>query len=261
MIRFLFIICCLSLPFFYKEITHGFRANKLYLARKGGELQNNEGIAPLLNQPFYYLGCGLQCFVFESHDGEIVLKLFKIAKRKFLQERTEKTFQACQLAFERAQEETGLLYIHLDSTDGQGLFVYLKNCLGIPRFFSLDRYAFVIQKKAQPFKETLLRNLEQNTADPLIDSYLALIHQRSFKGICNTDVAILKNFGFLGEGALEIDFGNYISSPEEKTKEFQRFAHRMRRFLKKHAPHYLSKYDEKVARYTYIVVDKESRGS
>ncbi|MBX9744520.1 MAG: hypothetical protein K2X08_04845 [Chlamydiales bacterium] len=252
MIRFLFIICFLSLPFIYKEITHGFRANKLYLARKGETSQNNEVVASLLNQSFSYLGQGLQCFVFESDDGQVVLKLFNIAKRKSSQERAEKTLQACKLAFELAQEETGLLYIHLDSTDKQGLFVYLKNCLGISRFLSLDKYAFVIQKKAHPFKQTLLTALEQNRADPLIDSYLALIHQRSFKGICNTDVAIIRNFGFLGEGALEIDFGNYVYSPAEKAEEFQRFAQRMRRFVKKYAPYYLSRYDKKVAEYMII---------
>lgn len=250
MIRFLFIVCCLSLPFLYKEITHGFRVNKLYLARKGREVQHHEAAVLLLNQPFSYLGRGLQCFVFESQDGQVVLKLFNIAKRKFLQERTEKTLQACQLAFELAREETGLLYIHIDSTDRQGLSVYLKNAFGISRFLSLDKYVFVIQKKAQPFKETLLKALEQNTADPFIDSYLTLIYQRSCKGLCNTDVAILKNFGFLGEKALEIDFGNYIYSPEEKREEFQRFALRMRRFIKKYAPYYLSRYDEKVARYS-----------
>ncbi|NGX54131.1 MAG: hypothetical protein K1000chlam4_00856, partial [Chlamydiae bacterium] len=39
--------------------------------------EERESLLHLLDQPFTYLGKGSQCFVFESNDGEVVLKIFR----------------------------------------------------------------------------------------------------------------------------------------------------------------------------------------
>src|SRR6267154_2622896 len=40
--------------------------------------QNNEEIATILNQPFYYFAKGAQSYVFVSKDGQVVIKFFRI---------------------------------------------------------------------------------------------------------------------------------------------------------------------------------------
>lgn len=248
---FLFAAALLSLPFLYVEMTQGFRINKLYLAPfLQAELEANqktEPVLPLLCQPFRYLGKGMQFFVFESQDKQVVIKLFKRPKKNHSPERIQKTFSACQLAFTLAPKETGLLYIHLCHSSDQLPALTLKNRLGISYSIPLDSYSFVIQKKAEPFYSALLQAFRNGSAASLIDSYLALIASRSSKGICNTDFLLKNNFGFLGDQAIEMDFGNYIYAPENKEKELHLFTGRMRRFIKKHAPEYLTQYDDKVA--------------
>ncbi len=243
----------LSTPFIYTEMTQGFRLNKLYVAPP---LQNEKDaqldpklVLPLFHQPFYYVGKGLQFFVFESQDGQVVIKLFKKPKKNHSPHRMEKTLAACRLAFDLAPEETGLLFMHLHPSSDQLPILSIKNRLGIHYSLPLDLYSFVIQKKAKPFGFALQQAIQNGTVDSLIDSYLHLIASRSSKGISNTDVLLKNNFGFLGSQAIEMDFGNYIYAPENQKIEFRLFADRMRRFLKKRAPQYLAQYDDKVAAF------------
>lgn len=243
---FFFAAMQLSLPTLYKELTHGFRLSKLYIA-PGQPATVSVDYKELFDQPFHYLGKGMQFFVFESEDKKIVIKLFKKPPKNSCIDRIEKTFEACRLAFSLAREETGLLFIHLSKTSNELPILQMKNRLGLSFSLPLDSYSFVIQKKAEPFFDTLLQALQKNEAGPLIDSYLALIASRASKGICNTDLLLKNNFGFLGSEALEIDFGNYLYAPEQKSQEFRLFANRLRRFLKKNAPDYLPIYDQKVS--------------
>jgi hypothetical protein len=249
---FFFVSGLMSLPFIYTGMTHGFRVSNLYAAARKSDpcnLKPDAKLLTLFHQPFHYLGKGMQFFVFESEDHQIVIKLFRRPKKAHRVERLEKTFQACRLAFELAKEETGLLFIHLSPTSDRLPILSMRNRLGFPFSLSLDSCSFVVQKKAEPFFEVLLQALTRGEADPLIDSYLNLIFHRSSKGICNTDFLLKHNFGFLGSQAIEIDFGNYLYDPENKEHEFRLFAHRMRRFLKKHAPDYLPLYEQKVASF------------
>lgn len=247
-----FAILFLGFPFLYKEMTEGFRLSKLCRLSKISQMASQGAMSSelrgLLRQPFYYLSRGMQTFVFESQDGEIVIKFFKL-RRKAKKERLVKTFEACELAFNLAKEETGLLYIHLHRTGEKLPKVFLKNRLGLPFSLHLDKYAFVIQRKAKPLRQMLPNVLQSDSSGALIDAYLSLIYKRSQKGICNTDVHVQSNFGWLEGNAIEIDFGNYKYDPERKEIEFRRFAGRMRALLQKVAPEKLAEYDQKVAAY------------
>lgn len=235
--------CVLLAPFIYKQLTHGFRLGKLYKPFPGSqEMEKTEELAALLNQPFSYLDRGMQFFVFASQDEKVVLKLLRKNPR-----RMNKTIAACRLASSLAQEETGILYTHLSATFGKEPSIRLKNRLGISYSLPLDQYAFVIQRKTQGFKETMLAALQKGAIEPLIDSYLDLIRRRCSKGIRNTDILLAKNFGFSQGKALEIDFGNYTNTFEDPKGEYSCFVHRMRRFLRKHAPETLPLYEAKVA--------------
>ena len=261
-----FIACMLSFPAFYKGMTHGFRPGKLKrkfcLSLQEASSTSNAPmpaeIARLFHRPFRYIGRGLQSFAFQSEDGQIVVKLFKkIGPSRGIKsirqkkdsiapgEKMANTFQACEIAFAMAKKETGVLYLSLEPTSERQPLLLIKNRFGFLSQIALDRYAFVIQRKAEPFEPVLLRALKDGSAGALIDSYLELMYHRAQKGICNTDLSF-KNLGFLEGGAIEIDFGNYVYRPEEKQLEWNRWVSEMRYFLKANHPEFLSEYERKV---------------
>lgn len=65
-----------SLHFF----SDGFSVGRIFYPSqllKRTDSNSTNQIANALNQPFYYLSCGAQCYAFASKDGEYVLKVFK----------------------------------------------------------------------------------------------------------------------------------------------------------------------------------------
>ncbi|MBS0625223.1 MAG: hypothetical protein JSS32_04165 [Verrucomicrobia bacterium] len=246
----LFAALVLSIPWSYKQLTHGFRPTKLnhsLSSREEWDISHTEEerrqARQLLQQTFTYVGRGMQSYVFQSEDQSAVIKLFRRRTRllgRTLDQnlRIEKTFNACRLAFALAKEETGLLYLHLNPTEGEEPILVIKDRIGRKYSLPLDRYSFAIQKKAEPFSSAI-RGEE-------IDSYLRLIKTRSERGICNTDRHIAKNFGFHQGRAFEIDFGNYIYAPEEAGKEFDLFAKGLRALLEKHQPEAVPEFDQKL---------------
>lgn len=255
--RKFFYICALSIlflsfPFFYKMMTQGFRVSKLCqlskISHAAGKSAMPEELKSQLQQPFYYVGRGMQTFVFESQDGKIVIKFFKLRRRNKM-DHLLKMFEACNLAFNSAREETGLLYTHLYKSDEKLPKIFLKNRLRLPVSLHLESYAFVIQQKAKPFQELFPSVLQNESSGELIDAYLSLVYNRSQKGICNTDVNVDRNFGWLEGRAIELDFGNYLYDPKKKESEFCQFAARMRAIIQKMAPEKLAEYDQKVERY------------
>ena len=80
-----------------------------------------------------------------------------------------------------AKKETGVVYLSLQPTLEPQPTLLIKNHLTFSQI-SLDQYAFVIQRKAEPFESVLLQALENGTAGALIDSYLELMYHRAQKG-------------------------------------------------------------------------------
>lgn len=242
-----FLLLSLFFPLVYKHTTQGFRLGKLYRPAKHLQSQG-EKIDPLvrkyLSQPFSYLGKGMQCFVFEGEDKEVVLKLFRVRSRKN-KNSLSRLIKASKLAFSLAKEETGLLYVHTEATSYALPSVLLNKRWGLSYSIPLDDYSFVLQKKVKSLEEAFLEASKDGSLGALLDSYLALIQKRAAKGICNTDAHVTQNFGFLSGKAIEIDFGNYLYAPEKKDEEVNRFTKRMRKFLQKQAPNYVAEYDQK----------------
>src|SRR5690349_15990834 len=110
----LFVSLMLSLPGLARKLTHGFRIGKLHLDfpyQPQWEIACDPAIERILRQPFTFLGKGSQSYVFESQDGQTVVKLFRFDRPDAIQ-----LFDACKLAYDSLRDETGLLYIHLNIT-------------------------------------------------------------------------------------------------------------------------------------------------
>ncbi len=215
----------------------------------------SEEILTFLQQPFLYLAHGNQSTVFESQDGRYVLKLFRYKGSRFplLQQlknsfakkpktplllKLHKTFTAAHLAHTHAQPFTCVLYTHLNLTQNQLPRLVLK----ARRTFSLplDRYRFVLQRKVNPFKATLLSaKHDPARMQRLIESFVSLLIRRSALGIRNADPNLGPNFGFLDDQAVELDFGNYRPPPYDphlRRIEIDRFLHRFEEWLSRNAP-------------------------
>lgn len=214
----------------------------------------DEEIISILSQPFRYLDRGAQCYVFESHDHRYVIKLFRYDQRSLWHRKkrsqplskTEKLFSGCILAFTKAKEETGIVFLHLNPTEGKLPTLHAKGPIRQSIDLPLDRYRFVIQKKMVPFQESLLEAYLSSDPEKMqrrIDSFMTLIRNRSSKGIKNTDPSLSRNFGYLGDRAYEIDFGNYLESSETSELEVLKFSRKLRSWLLDNAPEWVSYLD------------------
>jgi hypothetical protein len=218
----------------------------------------SEEILSILDQDFTYLAHGNQATVFASEDGKYVLKLFRYTRPIFpllqriktwtalamsktpkcdLYTKIDKTFTAATIACSQGQKFTQSLFCHLNLTKNELPTITLKGkkTYRIP----LDRYRFVIQKRATPFHTALLSNRDNpQKMEAMLDSLLTLWKERSELGIRNADPNLRPNFGFIGERAVEIDFGNYRMAAQTE-KELIGYIHRLEKWLQRYAPEYV----------------------
>lgn len=230
----------------------------------------DEKTLSILSQPFHYFGRGAQCYAFESEDREYILKVFQenrevtpfLAWKKMFKKKPSRPrhvikgidFEACLTAYHLAREETALLYIHVVPTQNIFPKVSVRATLGRRFSFLLDSCVFVLQKKVDPFRETLLRASQNGELPIYLMEFFSLIEQRVAKGIYNKDPAIASNFGFLGKKAIELDFGRYVEHPDYLRSSFQtiekeKFIISLRKFIKREMPQELSCFEKTLAEF------------
>lgn len=245
------VILFFSIPALWKEVNKGFRLEKLLLAEgvigDASACINWDG---KLRQDFYYLGQGTQSYVFASEDGKHVLKLFRFEQasnpvyrfirtkirgkklRLSRQAQIQRLFSACRIAEQLASEETALEFLHLHASQ-VGLVRLHLPVQGVWEV-NLDRYCFALQEKAERiFPSLLASNPEQR--ERKLASFQALLEKRAAKGIVNLDSDLHRNFGFIGDRAIEMDFGAYeVVSREVAEKNKTHFMDKLQVWLGKH---------------------------
>ena len=198
-----------------------------------------------LENPYTYFGCGGQSFIFFSKDGKYVLKLFKQEKfhlplwmrvfhipylldryrAKKIWSREDKLFRdftSYKIAFDELQDETGLIYVHLNKTDAWKRKIRLIDRLNIEHRVDVDTLDFVIQKRAELVYERIIREMQagdRRAAEKSISQIIALIVTRCQKGYHDRDPNIRTNCGFIGDHAVKIDVGRFVPSEEMKNRE------------------------------------------
>ncbi len=198
-------------------------------------LREPEKVDQALSQPYHYLGSGSQCFVFTSQDGNYVLKFFKQRiyspsaflnraplpwfLHRYREKNREKRLDKCardfasyKMAFEELQEETQLLYVHLNPTDFLKKTVFITDKLHIRHEILLDKLDFILQRRAEPAFDHIQRLMGQGKkkeAKQAILSLRTLIENRCRKGFKDRDPDIRTNCGFVGEKAVKLDVGRF----------------------------------------------------
>lgn len=253
-VSLIFLFSLLFLPVGVKRLTQGVRLEKMRIDFPfHPEWETGPIDTSILNQSFRFLGKGAQCYVFASQDDQYVLKIYRfdrpsLIKRKKINKNALRLMEASKLAFELAKEETGLVYLHLNLSEGKLPTIQCKDPIGRKIKIPLDRVRFALQKKGEPFRSVLIGALQKpDEMRKRIDSFLTLLRNRTAKGIGNSDPNLSRNFGFLGERAIEFDFGNYyLMQPGQRPREIQRYTERLRRWLKKEAPEWVSYLDQEL---------------
>jgi len=285
---FLVLFALLAIERFCHRATEGFTLQKVrseLFFHKEWELpppskEEQEALQTMLDQPYFFLGSGGQCYAFSSQDGHYVLKFFKHHRMRpihfldtlylpeklnrmrnkwiaYRHRRLSTIFGSCKLAFVNLKEETALLYVHLNKSTDLCQKITLVDKLHIAHSVDLDQMEFILQRKAKPFLPALLelkRAKEHAAAKRCLLSLLEFLIQRSQKGIGDRDPAIKKNFGLLGEKVIEIDVGSFVEEESLKKsysgkKQLLLETVKLRKWIKKKYPELLSYFDETVENF------------
>lgn len=204
-------------------------------------------IANALDQPFYYLSCGAQCYAFVSKDGKYVLKVFKFHHlrpspllslfpslgifKKYKEEKTKKKelelsrqFSSYILASEQLQNETETLFLHLHETNDLPS-ISLVDKIGIKTKINPNQLHFILQKKGDLFMDALLNSISLKNeafAKELLCSAIENCIRRCKKGIADKDPNFFTNFGVIDRKVFELDIGRfYLDEEKKKPKEIQ----------------------------------------
>lgn len=220
--------------------THGFtlaKAKSSYNPEHRNILcqEDTSTLQPILNQSFYFLEKGLQCYVFISEDQKYVLKLFRwkeLEPRGFsrffpsswneesaLQKKQKKSldFTSYQLAWDQLREETGLIFLHLEKTKGLNLSLHLYDPILVRHIVPADDVEFILQKKVEPFVPFFEKKQEhKESLYPFFVQLAQLLRSRVEKGISDSDISLQYNMGVSAGGPVLFDIGNL--SKTELTK-------------------------------------------
>lgn len=227
------------------------------------ELAEETDSLPSFAESYRYLSHGRQCFVFESPDQKTVIKFFNqnyirphwyhsLPAPQGWKEREEKKIalrrkfyrESYLLAMRELREESGLLYVHLLKSAKPLPSVTLIDPTGRSIVVDLNRTAFVLQKKAQPYLAHLKEVKQKEGALGLrreIDDLIRFVSSRIDKRIADYDHDIDKNLGYLDGRILFIDPGRFFKDEqlaEEKRGLMERWkaVHRLHKWLLKIDP-------------------------
>jgi len=188
-----------------------------------------------LSQPYRYFGHGFQCYVFISQDEKYVLKFFRHQRLRLpkvimaipsfplfdewrkkrllaLSRRKDYLLRSCKTAWDLAKEENILLMVHLNTTEGLFPKVEIKDPLGNRYLIDLDKYQFMLQRKAEHVKSVLTSLMQEGKVDEAkkhIDAIFDFFTHCAKRGIQDHDGALIRknNLGFFEGKAIYIDGG------------------------------------------------------
>lgn len=232
-------VVTLCIPYVYKKVTLGFRLEKCSLAypfNPRWEFQPaDREIKAILEKPFTLLGSGKQAFVFANKETQTVIKLyyfnhsklpFRIRdfwskKKEFSTlEKAAIAFDSTQVAFERAKELTGILFVHLNPKQCDLSPLLLIDRLGRRHFVDPSKYRFVLQKKI----DSLSGAFEKSThRQELVSAFYRMIDDLGTRGLAKYGGKFITNYGFLNGTPMVIDFGSITHSSTDTNYLEKRF--------------------------------------
>lgn len=260
----LFCVCFFLVERFCHRQTEGFHLHKITADLPfNPELATpppTEEIKALLSQTYSFLGSGGQSYVFISQDKRAVIKFFKhhhmcplpfSIQKEIRKKRLNELFTSFKIAYDFLEEETGLLFLHLNQGNDFQRNLTLIDPIGIRHEINLDKTTFALQRRANlalPTLRKLLKEGKLEEAKAHLCSLLNMMVKRIRIEICNCDPVIKRNTGFIEGQAVEIDLGSFaidksLSHPLARRRALFFDTLKLRHWLKKHAPILLPFFD------------------
>ena len=153
-------------------------------------------LRPLYGQSLFFLGEGKQCVAYETADGRYVLKLFKKASKKKKQRQLEEYVTGGIIARTILPEETGVIACVCSSQSLKLPEVTVLNKRGKINKICLQDIPFIFQRKAQPFKQTLMRLMAAKKikeAAARVESIFTLLTICRDRGVLDRDGSLIRN--------------------------------------------------------------------
>jgi len=208
----------------------------------------------LAQQPLYWLGRGMQVYVFETQDKKYVVKFFQLgrirerdkkgflkklvsketeSKRKERLDHREEIFSSSKMCYENLREETGFVYVHLNRTDDILKGLKLIDFNGQSHRIRGDDASFVVQKKASYVIPTLTSLMDRHQvvkAKKRIDQIFDLLLALAKKGYVDGDDALIRNnnMGFTEGRAIYLDTGHIFKADNLDVLERMRYEFQVR---------------------------------
>jgi hypothetical protein len=199
-------------------------------------LEEQKNLEQILNQKFTYYNKGSQSYVFISEDKKTILKFLKQEKfrrkswlayvplsfnpyhQDYLvkKKKCQATFSACKIAFQELKKESGLIYVHLNSSRDLNKKVVLLDKHGQQHTVDIDKTCFYVQKRAQLIYSRISELMHSNDtegAKRIISSVFSLIDFLGKKGVFDNDPILRRNFGLIDDVAVQIDIGELRIDP------------------------------------------------
>ncbi|KAF3362243.1 hypothetical protein PHSC3_001210 [Chlamydiales bacterium STE3] len=200
--------------------------------------QQKEAVSQILHQHFHYLGKGCQSYVFLSEDGKYVIKFLKYQRfrpQKFLDvfsflpfvekirqqklikknERLNNLFSSWKIAAENLNDETGIVFLHLNKTSDLNPSLVIYDKLGLKHTLNPNQLEFMIQKRAEMLCPTIDEYMvkgEKDKAKKLLTNLLEMILSEYQRGLADNDHALMQNTGVIEGKPVHIDVGQFESN-------------------------------------------------
>lgn len=196
--------------------------------------QQERFFSSIAHQTLRWLGRGMQAVVFETQDEKYVVKFFQLGRiredisrnpvknilsRETAEKRQERInhreeiFSSSKMCFENLQEETGIVYVHLNRSKDRVRTIRLVDRYGQSHRICGDNTSFLVQKKARYLIPTITAHMERGQVDQAkarIDQVFALLLSMAKKGYVDNDDALIRNnnIGLSEDRAIYIDTGH-----------------------------------------------------
>ena len=228
----LLLIVCLSLGKGIYFLREGFNPRKIKTFSLAKISPIDEETQTILSQRFYFLGKGRQCFAFVSEDGKYVLKcprtnIYQIpfwAKslvskkgqeeiRIDKMERQNFVFESFRIASEELKKETGVIATHLGESPSTKKKITLVDTLGVTHQIPLDTTIFILQHKRPLWTPKFLEATKNGTLkeqERILDALINIMVKRASHFVLSRDRSFLRNYGFDGTEAYQIDVGDFF---------------------------------------------------
>ena len=180
-----------------------------------------EALRPLFSQPLFFLGKGRQSISYETADGRYVLKLFRKTSKKRKQKQLDECISGGIVASTLVPAETGLIAFVCGTQPFKLPTVTVLNERGRIEKICLQEEPFLLQKKAQPLKQTLMKLVAEKRikeASARLESVFILLTICRERGVLDRDGSLIRNgnIGFVDGKAILIDTGKLCQNSDRK---------------------------------------------